>query len=363
MCFFAFVSCANEAVMEEDAGNEAAMEEDAGNEAVSNEKILISEGVDTKCEVQFSPYEGERKDLFLSKGDRIAVIAPSSRPSKEQTEMTINGLKEWGYVPVEGRHIYDEVYTMEDIIEDFKWALEDREIKAIFCIRGGYGISEVMDEIPVELVKNADKLIIGYSDITVCHSAWTCAGLPSIHCCMSATFDYLPEECVNAEKAMLEGSMPAYKCESSKYCKKGKAEGVLIGGNLSTFCSVLGTAYDITRTEEPYVLFVEDVGEDLQHIHRYLTILKHFGVLEKASGIVFGEWTDLPEDLGDYMSSSRGGTYESIADMISRQFLDDLDIPVAFGFPAGHGDISYPLLMGEDVQINVDEDYYTLSVQ
>ncbi len=379
---FSLVSCVNEGVVEEvredireetqedvqeELGEEAgedvqkAPEEEAGEEPVNEIELTIDEGTDTKCEVNYSSYVGEYKEMFLSKGDKIAVIAPSSRPSREQTDLVIEGLKEWGYNPIEGRHVYDEISSIQDIIEDFRWALEDPEIKAVFCVRGGYGASEVMDEIPLELIKNSSKLIIGYSDITVFHSAWSLSGLPSIHSCMSGTFDYLPEECVNAEKALFEGSIPGYKCECNEYCREGQGSGILIGGNLSTFCSVLGSAYDITKTEDPYILFFEDVGENLQHIHRYLTILKHLGVLDKASGIIFGEWTDLPQNLGDYSGSSRGEAFESIADMIDRQFLEDLDIPVAFGFPAGHGDINYPLLMGEEIHLSVEGDYYTLS--
>ncbi len=333
----------------------------AASEEAEIKEIKIDEGVDTKCEVSYSQYEGVNGDMFLSKGDKIAVIAPCSRPSRNQMDATINGLKEWGYIPVEGRHAYDEICTIQDIEEDLKWALEDRDIKAIFCVRGGCGASEVMDDISLDLVKDSRKLIIGYSDVTVFHSAWSCAELPSVHACMSVAFDGLDSECVDAEQALLQGSIPEYKCESNEYCKKGTGDGILIGGNLSTFCSVLGTAYDITRADEPYILFVEDIGENLVHIHRYLTILKHLGVLDKASGIVFGEWTDMPENLGDYLGPSRGGSYESIAEMISRQFLGDLEIPVAFGFPAGHGDINYPLLMGEEVHLSVNEDSYTIS--
>ncbi|MCR5090159.1 MAG: LD-carboxypeptidase, partial [Oscillospiraceae bacterium] len=293
--------------------------------------MTMNEGTDTKCEVCYSPYEGKHKEMFLSKGDMIAVIAPSSRPSREQTDITMKGLEEWGYVPVGGSHVYDEICTLQDVIDDFRWALEDPEIKAVFCVRGGYGASEVMDEIPLDLVQNSGKLIIGYSDITVMHAAWSCAGLPSVHSCMSGSFDGLAEECVNAEQALFSGTIPEYRCENNQYCKEGTGDGILIGGNLATFCSVLGSAYDVSRTDEPYIIFLEDVGENFQHIHRYLTVLKHLGVLNKASGIVFGEWTEIPQDLADYTGLSRGGTFESVADMISRQFLDDLDIPVAFG--------------------------------
>lgn len=324
-------------------------------------EILISEGEDTKCGVTYSQYSGKNKELFLKEGDKIAVISPSALPKREQVDAVIEGLKKWGYEPVEGKHVCAETRTLDDIIEDLEWALEDPQIKAIFCVRGGYGATEAADRLSLDLIKNANKLIIGYSDITVYHSAWTAVGVPSIHACMSGTFGEFPESCLEAEEKILKGEIPSYTCESSSYCQQGEATGVLIGGNLSTFTAVIGSAYDCTKNGEPYILFLEDVGEDIQHLHRYLTILKHTGVLDNAAGIVFGEWTELPEDLGDYFGSNRGGTYKSIADMISRQFLPDINVPVAFGFPAGHGDINYPLLMGEKAQLKVDADTFTLS--
>jgi muramoyltetrapeptide carboxypeptidase len=98
----------------------------------------------------------------------------------------------------------------------------------------------------------------------------------------------------------------------------------------------------------------------MQQIHRYLTILKHAGVLKNASGIVFGEWTEFKAEKGDYSGSSRGGKFKSVADMIQRQFLDDIDVPVAFGFPAGHSDRNYPLLMGEEAELTVNNDGFEL---
>ena len=323
------------------------------------EKILINEGEDTKCEVAYKAYSGKNTDIFLSKGDKIAVISPSALPSREQTDATIKGLKDWGFEPVEGKHVCDEPRSIDEILEDLEWALEDPEIKAIFCVRGGYGASEVADRLSADLIKKSNKLIIGYSDITVYHSAWTMNGVTSIQACMSGTFSDFPQACFEAEEKILQGEIPSYTCERSSYCKEGEAKGILIGGNLSTFTSVIGSAYDCTKMGQPYILFLEDVGEDVQHIHRYLTILKHAGVLDHAEGIVFGEWTELPEDLGDYFGKTRGGGFESIADMISRQFLGDFDKPAAFGFPAGHGDVNYPLLMGEMAELKVTPENYT----
>ena len=321
----------------------------------------ISEGVNTRCEVNYAPYTGDHGSMFLKEGDKVAVISPSALPTRKQTDATIEGLKKWGYVPVEGKYVCVNERTLEQCLEDLEWALNDPDIKAVFCVRGGYAASEVMDILPMDLIAASGKLIIGYSDITVYHSAWTVSGLPSIHASMSAAFTDLPETCAEAEKKILQGEIPIYKCESNKLCREGEAEGILTGGNLSTFTSVMGTAYDCTKINEPYILFFEDVEEDMQHIHRYLTVLKHLGVLDRAAGIIFGEWTDMPLNMGDYNGEYRGGKFESAADMISRQILEGYDTPVAFGFPAGHGNVNYPLLMGEKVYLNVSKDSFTLS--
>ena len=321
----------------------------------------IDEGSDTVCEVNYSPYSGSQSALFLSEGDRVAVISPSAMPSREQVDAVIEGLKGWGFVPIEGKHVLSEMRTLEDCLEDLKWALEDPSIKAVFCVRGGYGASEVMDNLSMELIAASGKMIIGYSDITVFHSAWTTVGIPSIHASMSTAFVDFPLSCAEAEANILKGNLPSYTCESSSLNIPGEAEGILIGGNLSTFLSVLGTSYDCSKIEQPYILFLEDIGENIRHIHRSLTILKHFGILEQASGIIFGEWISLPADFGAYNGNSRGGNFLSVGDMILRQFPELSEIPVAFGFPAGHGDVNYPLLMGKPVRLSVNEKNFTLT--
>ena len=322
----------------------------------------VNEGVYTGIRVTgYTKYSAMPTDYFLSPGDKVAVLSPSSLPGQEQTVATIQGLLDWGFEPVAGEHVYRQVRTQEECAADFRRALEDPEIKAIFCVRGGYGATEIMDMLPEELIKTGAKPIIGYSDITACHGAWTCAGLPSLHACMSGAFSALPGPCAQAELNMMSGEIPAYECDASENCRPGTAEGILIGGNLSTFVATLDTDYDCTKLDEPYILFFEEVGENMQHIHRYLTILKHRGVLDRAAGIVFGEWTNLPADgLGNY-GEGRGGLFQSVEDMICRQILEDTDIPVAFGFPGGHGENNYPLLMGAKARLAVGEESYTLS--
>ncbi len=322
----------------------------------AEDDAYVSEGVDTKCEIiGYAPYQGAPDSYFLKEGDKVAVISPSAIPSQAQVDATVEGLKKWGYVPVEGKYVCPSVRTLEELLDDVRWALSDPEIKAIYCVRGGYGASEAMDRLGLDAIRDAKKPIIGYSDITVYHSAWTSAGLPSIHSSMSATFMGLPEVCAEAQARMLKGEIPTYQFEASPLCVEGEATGVLIGGNLTTFTSVLGTAFDCSQMDEPYILFLEEVGGNIRRLHRYFMILKHLGVLDKAVGFVFGEWTELPTDGTGNFGADRGGEFESLVEMIRRQFLKDAKVPVAAGFPAGHGDVNYPLLMGAKVRLRVAE--------
>ena len=327
--------------------------------AEENEPDVFSEGTDTS--VTISSYSDFSQTYFLKEGDHIAVIAPSALPKKEQVEMTIEGLRKWGYVPVEGKYVSVEERTLEECIEDLMWALTDPEIKAIFPVRGGAASSEVLDQLPLSLIKNAGKPIIGYSDISTYLSAWTVCGLPAIHASMWSSFsDKMPAECSDAMQSIMKGMVPVYQCQGSEYDIPGSAEGVLIGGNLSTLTTVLDTEYDCTAIEEPFILFLEDVEEDYEHIHRLLTILKHKGILDKASGLIFGEWIDIPTECDTFNGNSRGGKFKSVADMISREFLEGRQIPVAFAFPAGHGNVNYPLLMGVKLKLDVSEEGYTM---
>jgi muramoyltetrapeptide carboxypeptidase len=163
-----------------------------------------------------------------------------------------------------------------------------------------------MDRLAVSLIEQANKPIIGFSDITVYHSAWIKANVASIHSSMSSVFTSLPEQCVEAQRRLMGGEVPSYRCEGSDYDIEGSAQGVLIGGNLGTLTSVLDTAYDCTSIDEPYILFLEDVDEDYENIHRFLTILDHKGILDKAKGLIFGEWVEYPEECETYTGNSRG---------------------------------------------------------
>ena len=171
-------------------------------EAVQEEPKSFTEGADTAVTITSYTDFDEEGIYFLKEGDQIAVISPSALPSKRQVEMTVEGLKSWGYVPVEGQYVAVEERTLEECIEDLTWALNDPEIKAIFCVRGGHASSEVLDHFQLSMIKNAKKPIIGCSDISTYLSAWTVSGLPSIHASMSGCFTGgMPADCSEATRA------------------------------------------------------------------------------------------------------------------------------------------------------------------
>ena len=345
----------------ESSGVEGSEQETVVPATISPETTIIDIGVETPVEIRgYSRYTGTDAGYFLKAGDKVAVISPSALPSREQVEAAMEGLKAWGYVPVEGNYVCTEERTLDNCREDLEWALTDPEIRGIFCVRGGYASCEVLEVMNRELIADARKPMIGYSDISAYHSGWTVAGLPSVHASMAAAFHALPEDCTEAQQRMMQGEVPVYACGGSEYNKQGSAEGILIGGNLTVLLTVLHTEYDCMATEEPYILFLEDVGSGYLDVHCALTVLKNAGVLENAAGLILGEWTEFKQESDDYDGSSRGGRFASVYDMMDRQFLRGLDIPIAYGFPAGHGEKNYPLLMGARVRLNVEQDGYTL---
>ena len=177
----------------------------SGDQGKAKEPAVMSESVDTPVTITGYTDFGKGTQYFLKEGDKIAVITPSSIPDEKMIEDTMNGLKHWGYVPVKGKYVSVKERTLENCVEDLRWALNDPEIKAVFCVRGGYAASEVMDVLPLSEIQKANKPIIGYSDITTYHSAWTMAELMSIHAPMATTFDSVSEDSASAVEKSFKG--------------------------------------------------------------------------------------------------------------------------------------------------------------
>ena len=294
------------------------------------------------------------KPAYLKAGDRVALISPSYFTPMENVGKTADVLLSWGLVPVVGPNvgkIVDGRYagTAAERIYDIQWALNDSTIKAIICNRGGYGTIQLIDQLTLAELKASPKWLVGFSDISTLHGLWNRAGVMSIHGTMSS---FLAkggtDETSTLMRDLLMGRVPRYDLPAHRQNIEGKASGVLVGGNLCTFAPNLGSQADATLGKD-LILFVEEVGESMHNIDRQMRILQMNGVLDRCKGVILGEFSDCGTEF----------TYESVEAML-HEMLKDYRIPVLCGFPAGHGDVNLPLVMGAPVTIDVRSDGATL---
>lgn len=268
-------------------------------------------------------------------------------------------LRSWGYETVISDLVYENWHdfagTPEQRRDEVVKYLEDPQVKCIFSLRGGWGSIQQMRQIPLGTIRKHPKWLVGFSDITSMHAAWNAAGVMSIHGPMGGQ---LQEENGVGEsslylKRMLEGELPVYNVEthldSLPMNRPGHAEGRLVGGNVETWMPSVSTDLDILGGNEDVILFIEDVGENINHIERRIVYLEMHGLLEHVRGIICGYFTEYTPEA-----------YESMEEMLDQHFAP-LGIPVAYNFPVGHQLPNYPLLHGAHAVMDVTETAVTLS--
>ena len=295
-----------------------------------------------------------KKPEYLKAGDKVALISPSYYTPMANVDKTADLLRSWGLEPVIGPNVgkkIDGQYagTVAQRISDIRWALGDPEVKAIICNRGGYGTIQLIDKLTLSELKASPKWLVGFSDISTLHGLLTRAGVMSIHGTMSS---FLAkggtDKTSTLMRDLLLGQVPCYELPAHTQNIEGKANGVLVGGNLCTFTPNLGTQADATKGKD-IILFVEEVEESMHNIDRQMRILQMNSVLDRCKGIILGEFADCGTEF----------TYESVEAML-HQMLKPYNIPVLCGFPGGHGDVNLPLVMGANVTIDVRTDGATL---
>ena len=291
---------------------------------------------------------------FLKQGDKVALISPSYFTPMENVEKTADLLRSWGLEPVVGPNVgkvVDGKYagTVAERVSDIRWAMSAPDIKAILCNRGGYGTIQLINELTFDELSATPKWLIGFSDICTLHGLMSRAGVMSIHGTMSS---FMAADGTDANSTMLRdlllGKVPRYELPAHEQNITGKATGVLVGGNICTFVPNIGTQADATLSKD-IILFIEEIGESMHNIDRQLNILMLNGVLDRCRGVILGEFTDCGTEF----------TYPNVEAMLRPYFLK-YNIPVLCGFPAGHGDINLPLVMGAPVTIDVRADGATL---
>ena len=292
---------------------------------------------------------------YLKAGDKIALISPSYFTPMENVEKTADVLRNWGFEPVIGPNVgkvVDGRYagTIAERVSDLRWALNDPEIKAIICNRGGYGTIQLIDQLSLKELAANPKWLVGFSDISTLHGLLTRAGVMSIHGTMSSFLAKGGEDMTSIlMRDLLLGRVPRYELPAHEQNITGRAHGVLVGGNICTFVPNLNTQADATAGRD-LILFIEEVEESMHNIDRQFNILRMNGVLSRCKGIILGEFTECGSEF----------TYGSVEAML-RSYLKEYNIPLLCGFPGGHGDINLPLVMGAPVTIDVRNDGATIN--
>lgn len=282
----------------------------------------------------------------LQPGDLIAIVAPSKAIEASHIEYATSLFESRGYRVQVGAHCLGNHHyfsgTDVERAADLQQALDNPEVKAIICARGGYGCVRILDHLQWAGFIREPKWLVGFSDVTVLHQHIGILELPSIHASMPLNFKENSPEAIDSLFAALEGKQLHYDIPAHTQNKRGVATGKLVGGNLSILYSLLGTDDNIDYTD--CILFIEDLAEQLYHIDRMFYAFAKAGILDKIKGLIVGGMTDLKDTAVPFG--------QDIYALILSHFTYR-NIPIAFDFPAGHMDDNRALIIGAEASLEV----------
>jgi muramoyltetrapeptide carboxypeptidase len=283
---------------------------------------------------------------ILQKGDTIAILATARKNLDDNLKPATDLAHSWGLEVVIGSTIGLDnnqlAGTDEQRATDFQQQLDNPNIKAIWCVKGGYGTVRIIDLLDFTKFKQHPKWIIGFSDITVLHNHLNTMGYKTLHAVMPITVPRATKEAIETLRQSLFGSPLAYEIPTAPMNKMGKATGELVGGNLSILYSLLGSPSAIDCHDK--ILFIEDLDEYLYHIDRMMMNLKRNGCLESIKGIVIGSMTRMKDNDIPW-----GKNAVEIIEEVTRKY----NIPMIYNFPAGHIQDNRALILGSTVSIEV----------
>ena len=299
---------------------------------------------------EISSIEEENKTTppYLKKGDTIGITCPGGFISLEEIQPAVNKMKEWGYKVKVGNTVGKKDFSMggtdAERLADLQQMLDDKNIKAIMCARGGYGAVRVIDKIKFDKYVLNPKWIIGFSDITVLHSHINRHfNIATIHSKMCNSFpsdwnltEQVQKDTIESIHDCLSGKKMEYTVVPNSNNKYGNASGQLVGGNLKTLETLAGSSSDLVAKNK--ILFVEDTGEYLYSIDRMFWNLKRTGKLSQLKGLIIGGFKVKPDDPGEEF----GKTLEQIV----LEKITAYNYPVCFDFPVGHQKNNYALKCG-----------------
>ncbi len=290
---------------------------------------------------------------FLQKGDTVAIVATARKHIVKSMQPAIDLLESWGLEVVIGNSIGLEENQLagsdEQRAADLQEQLDNPNIKAIWCARGGYGSVRVIDLIDFSQFKKSPKWLVGFSDVTVLHNHLNTMGYKSIHGIMPINLSKATPAAIESLRVSLFGKPLQYSIDAHPMNRKGTATGELVGGNLSILYSLLGSPSAIDCKDK--ILYIEDLDEYLYHIDRMMMNLKRNGCLESLKGIIVGSMTDMKDNDIPW-----GKNALEIVQDVTKKYT----IPMIFNFPAGHIHDNRALILGNNVSIDITENCSTV---
>ena len=296
---------------------------------------------------------------ILHEGDTIAIISPSSSTDTTTIIGGIRTLESWGYHCVVGPNALNDYHgfagTIDERLSDLLWALREPSVKAVMCSRGGDGAAHLLARLSLDTLRQYPKTIIGFSDVTALLCAEARAGVKGIHGSMCwALKTYEGNDTISQTlRRLLQGELPTYRVAPHPLDIKGRAEGIVVGGNLSVYNDLAGSDFDPLLLDD-IILFMEDTGEGMSKVDRMLHNLEIRGLLPHLRGIIVGQFNK-------YKHPENG--FQDMYQML-HEYMKHYGIPVCFDFPVGHAHLrNFPLLTGARATLEVTPEGTTLSYQ
>ena len=286
---------------------------------------------------------------YLKKGDTIGIVCPSGTLSAKKAATCVSTLEAWGYKVKVGKTLGTQHHyfsaTDEARAADMQEMLDDKNVQAVLCGRGGYGMSRIIDVLDFKMFKKHPKWVIGFSDITLLHNHfYQVLKTASLHAPMAGAFNNggSTNEWVLSLKHALAGKKANYKAASHAHNKVGSATGKLVGGNLTLVAHAVGTASGLQTKNA--ILFLEDIGEYKYNIDRMILQLKRSGMLTNLAGLIVGGFTQTKDS-----DPAFGATVYEIIEAAVAEY----SYPVCYDFPVSHDKENYALKHGAVYSLQV----------
>ncbi|MFV0516031.1 MAG: LD-carboxypeptidase [Aminipila sp.] len=289
---------------------------------------------------------GLRRPVPLKKGDKAALIAPSSPVPEKNLIAAVESLKFLGLEPV----VFPSCTLSHGYLsgsddarsKDVNDAFADSSIMGIFCLRGGFGVTRILPKIDFENIRRNPKVFVGYSDITGLHTAINkLCGFVTFHGPMPNTnYTRLDEYTLaSLQKNIFSnehlGLVPNPFGQELETVNKGVSEGIITGGNVSLLLGTLGSPYEVDTKGK--ILFLEDVGERPYRLDKALTALALAGKFEDCAGIILGTFAECEEpDPGTVAPNTVIANSALTLHEIFEEVIKPFNKPTLLNFRAGH---------------------------